>query len=108
MYVLNIDLVLTSEKRKEILRILRLDAGLTCARKGCKKYTYYQSLEDENLIRIEEIWESRESFESYLLSKEFSNILEASEQATIKPVIIILDVKRALGIEFIERIRSKV
>ncbi len=90
----------------EVIRILKLSRGPTRVQPGCLSFNYYQDLEDGNTILVEQVWNSPESFERYLGSDEFSNILVAFEQSAREPVIQIHDVSKTSGMEFIRKVRA--
>ena len=60
-----------AEKRKELSETIALLIGSLRREKGCRRYDFCRSMEDENELCILEEWDTLESFKRYLKSERF-------------------------------------
>jgi len=60
-----------AEKRRELSQTIVSLIGSLRTEKGCRRCDFYRSLEDENELSILEEWDTRESFDSHLMSERF-------------------------------------
>ena len=60
-----------AEKRKEFSQTIASLIGAIRIEKGCRRCTFYRSMEDENELCILEEWDTRESLNSHLKSERF-------------------------------------
>jgi quinol monooxygenase YgiN len=60
-----------SEKRKELSQTIALLIGSIRTEKGCKRFDFCQSIEDENELCLLEEWDTEENLKSHLKSGRF-------------------------------------
>jgi quinol monooxygenase YgiN len=60
-----------SEKRIELLQTIASLIGSIRTEKGCKRYDFCQSIEDENELCLLEEWDTQENLKSHLKSGRF-------------------------------------
>jgi quinol monooxygenase YgiN len=60
-----------AEKRKELCQTIVSLVSSLRTEKGCLRCDFYQSMEDENELRILEEWDTRENLDSHLNSERF-------------------------------------
>ena len=60
-----------SEKRMELSQTIVSLIGPIRAEKGCKRYDFCQSMEDENELCLLEEWDTEKNLMSYLKSERF-------------------------------------
>ena len=60
-----------SEKRMELSQTIASLIGPIRTEKGCKRYDFCQSMEDENRLFLLEEWDTQENLKSYLKSGRF-------------------------------------
>ena len=106
MMLATIRMSLPQQKREDALRILRSLAEQSRLQHGCISSRIYGDLEEENVIMIEEMWQSREDLERHLRSEEYRNLLLVVELALEFPDIKFNSISNSTGIETIEKIRS--
>ncbi len=72
---------LSSERRAEVLEILRSIQGQVLALPGCKAYHIYEDKGQEPAVILVERWESKAAFESHIGSESYRLVLGAIELA---------------------------
>jgi quinol monooxygenase YgiN len=95
----------SSEKRDDVIRTLRLAMGPTQARLSCISCRLYQDVDDENLISFVQEWDSREALETHIRSNDYRNVLAVMELASEPPEIKFVESLKTNGMELIEEIR---
>ena len=60
-----------AEKRKELSQTIALLTGSIRTEKGCRRYDFCRSMEDENELCILEEWDTLENLKRYLKSERF-------------------------------------
>ena len=60
-----------AEKRKELSQTIALLIGSLTKEKGCRRYDFCRSMEDENELCILEEWDTLENLKRYLKSERF-------------------------------------
>ncbi|MGD0279342.1 MAG: antibiotic biosynthesis monooxygenase family protein [Smithella sp.] len=60
-----------SEKRMELSQTIASLSGSIRQEKGCKRYDFFHSIEDENKRFILEEWDTRENLMAHLKSEHF-------------------------------------
>lgn len=96
----------SSEKRDDAIRTLRLIMGPTQAQLSCISCRLYQDVEDENLVSLVQEWESREALETHIRSNDYRNVLTVMELASEPPEIKFVESLKTNGMELIEEIRG--
>jgi len=104
--IASIRIVVTPEKRHDVLRTLRPILGPTKVRGGCKECRFYEDIEDLNTLLLVQGWESQTALESYIRSEEYRKVLAAMDLAVEKPEVTFHTVTRTAGMEFIKTVRK--
>ena len=63
------------EKRKEVFQTLLSMIEVLRQEKGCLSCQVFQDIEDENVFRVVQKWETREDLEHHMRSDQFSVLL---------------------------------
>ena len=71
MILVIIRMKVLAEKRKELSQTIKSLIGALRTKKGCRRYDFYRSMEDENELCILEEWDTRENLNSHLKSERF-------------------------------------
>jgi quinol monooxygenase YgiN len=71
MILVVIRMKVLSEKRKELSQTIALLIGSIRTEKGCKRFDFCQSIEDENELCLLEEWDTEENLKSHLKSGRF-------------------------------------
>ena len=71
MVLVIIRMKVLSEKRLELSQTIALLIVSIRTEKGCKRYDFCQSMEDENRLFLLEEWDTQENLKSYLKSGRF-------------------------------------
>ena len=66
------------EKRKEVFQTLLSMIDVLRQEKGCLSCQVFQDIEDENVFRVVQKWETRDVLEHHMRSDLFSVLLETS------------------------------
>lgn len=107
MVIMTLNLILSPENKAEAITIIKSIAGPTSAVKGCAGFHLYREVgNDESLMLCEE-WESMETIEHHIQSREFHKILAVMELAKSAPQISFNNVRAREGFELVERLRSE-
>lgn len=94
------------QKVKEAVDILRSMAERTRIQPGCISCRIYHDAQEENVIMLDELWETQEEHERHLRSAEYRNVLLVVEMAYEKPEIEFSAISQSTGVETIEKARS--
>jgi len=70
MILVNIKMKVLPEKRMELTQTIASLSGSIKLRKGCRRYDFCRSMEDENELYLLEEWDSREHLAAYLESDQ--------------------------------------
>ena len=71
MILVTIRMQVLSEKRAELLQTIALLIGSIRAEKGCNRFDFCQSMEDENELCLLGEWDTQENLTSHLKSERF-------------------------------------
>ena len=96
-----------SNRRAEVLEILRSVQGPVLAQPGCAECRIYEEQGPEAAVVLLERWESPAALETHLRSETYRRILGAIELSGDRPDIRFEHVSASEGIELIERSRLK-
>jgi len=106
MILASIRMMVSPQKRGELLRILRSTAERNRILTGCLNSRLYEDLQEDNVILLEEMWSSEEEMEEHLRSDEYRKVLMALEMALQRPEVRFMRVSSSNGIETIEKARA--
>jgi len=101
-----IRMAISSKKRNEALKILKMTAEYCRIRPGCLGCHIYEDAQDDKIILFLEMWRSQEELEQHLRSDEYHNILMVMEMAERKPEVRFDTISGSTGIETIEKARN--
>ena len=107
MVILTISVNAQSSKRNELLSACRLITDQTRQEKGCVDCRFYQDIDNENLINIEETWERRSYMAEHFRSDIFSALLGAVKLLGETHEIRINDGSQTEGLEAVQTAKSK-
>ena len=102
-----IKLSLVPEKRADALGLLSALAERIRVKRGCIACSVCQDVQEEEMIRYEELWESREAMERHLRSDDYRKILLVMEMTSHAPDISFNTIKETAGMETIRRVRRE-
>ena len=71
MIMVIIRMKVLSEKRKELSQTIASLIGSIRTEKGCRRCSFFQSMEDENELCLLEEWDTRKNLNSHLKSRRF-------------------------------------
>jgi quinol monooxygenase YgiN len=71
MILVNLKMKVLSEKRMELSQTIASLSGSIRMEKGCKRYDFYQSIEDENELFLLGEWNTRENLVAHLKSDHY-------------------------------------
>jgi quinol monooxygenase YgiN len=106
MIIASIRMMVSPQKRGEMLRILRSTAEGDRVLPGCLNCRIYEDLQEDNVIMFEEMWKSEEELDEHLRSAEYRKVLLALEMALQHPEVCFTRVLSTSGIETIEKART--
>ncbi|MBW2368133.1 MAG: antibiotic biosynthesis monooxygenase [Deltaproteobacteria bacterium] len=101
MIVSMIKIVVTPDKKDEILEILFSLKGPTEVKHGCINCRIYQDLQDNNII-YKETWKDKESLDKHIRSDLYRDILAVIDMSSEQPGINFFTVSSVAGIELIQ------
>ena len=96
----------TSERRNEVLKILRLLIGPISVLPDCVGCRLYQDAEDKNILTFQQEWTSSEALERHIRSDHYLKILAVMELATEPPEVEFVTASHTAGMEYIEKLRG--
>jgi quinol monooxygenase YgiN len=102
----SIRMMVSPQKRSEVLRILRSTAEGGRVLSGCLNCRIYEDVQEDNVIMFEELWKSEEELEQHLRSDEYRKLLLIMEMALQQPEVRFDRVSSSSGIETIEKART--
>ncbi len=105
MILASLRIVVTPERRNEVLKTLRPLLGPARVRSGCLDCRLYEDIEDLNTLLLVQSWASQTALESYICSEEYRKILAAMDLAAEKPEVAFHTITRTMGMEFIKTVR---
>lgn len=95
------------QKIDEALQVLSSIIERIRAEAGCISCAVYQDTESEHVIVLEEKWRSDEDLQRHLRSEDYRKVLLVMEMACKPPEISFDTINETIGVEFIEKARSK-
>jgi len=96
------------QKSAEALRIFKSFTEQCMDKPGCISCRIYEDLQEKNVIMLKEVWRSEEDLDLHLRSDEYRNLLLVLEMALEQPEIRFDTISSSMGIEAIEKARSRV
>lgn len=94
-------IVASSEKREEVLDVLRCLKGPTEVAKGCRGCRVLQDAEDQGVLTYLVQWDTREDAEEHFRSERFRRLLPYIEMSVEPPEVEISDLAPVGGMEFL-------
>jgi quinol monooxygenase YgiN len=93
------------QKRDEALKILRSIAEKCSFDPGCISSRIYEDLQENNVLMLEEVWNTQQDLEVHMRSDEYLNLLLVLEISIKQPEIRFDIISSSTGIETIEKAR---
>ena len=93
-------------KRNEALGILNVVAERAGVEPGCFFNRVYQDVKDENILMVEELWNSEEELNRHLCSDDYRNVLCLMELSIEPPEFNFRSIAKTIGLEAIEKARN--
>ena len=107
MIAATLKIELTSHERGEVLELVKSLREPTRAEPGCVDCYVYQDLHDENLIILEEVWESRADLDRHIRSHRYRYILALMETASKPPEVRFHTISHTAGMEVVKAARQR-
>jgi quinol monooxygenase YgiN len=95
-------MVTHTSKLKEILQSVRPLLAPTRVLSGCVSISFYQNIENPNVLSLVEEWQSQADLDYHLCSDEFKRLLSVMEMSSRKPEIRFMTISRTAGLEAVE------
>ena len=102
----NLNILVSNEKREDVLNIFRSVLEPTKVEPGCVNCFLCRDLLDERRLRFTTEWRIREDLDSYLRSTLYRSVLIAVDLAAEAPEINIHTISETHGFEYIAAVRS--
>lgn len=102
----NLNILVSNEKRADVLNIFRSVLGPTKVEPGCVSCFLCQDLMDEYRLRFTTEWRIHEDLDSYLRSTLYRSVLIAIDLAAEAPEINIHIISETHGLEYIAAVRE--
>jgi quinol monooxygenase YgiN len=106
MIIEQVSIVAPPQKREELCRALLSLLGPTDVETGCLSCQLYQSCSDEDTLRLETRWNTRDDLVRHLQSDACKKLLWYMELGARAPIIEFLTVSELKGLELIEAARD--
>lgn len=106
MIQINLNILVSNEKREDVLSIFRSVLEPTKVEPGCMSCFLCQDLLDEHRLRFTTEWRIREALDSYLRSVLYRSVLVAVDLAAEAPEINIHTISETHGLEYIAAVRE--
>ncbi len=107
MIAATLKIELPSHERGEVLEMVKALREPTRAEPGCVDCHVYQDLHDENLIVLEEVWESRRDLDRHIRSHRYRHVLALMETASKRPEIRFRTISHTAGMEIVRAARQR-
>jgi quinol monooxygenase YgiN len=106
MILANIRFLPKHDNRDNIVRTIRGLLEPTRVEPGCLGFSCHQDIESNDVMILEERWETRTDLERHVRSEGFRTILSVLDECTEEPVVEFHDVTNTGGMERIGEIRG--
>jgi quinol monooxygenase YgiN len=106
MVILIIKLKALPEKCLELKQTLQALTEPTRKEKGCLSHGVFQDIENDNGLRLIEVWETRQDLDERLRSDKFTVLIGTRSLLSRAPEITISDVSHSSGWEAVEAVRG--
>jgi len=108
MILATVRMTIASQKRDEVLKILRSMAEQCRYDPGCLSCHIYGDLQEKDVFVLEQAWRAEEDLDLHLRSGEYLNLLLVLEMSIKQPEIRFDTIASSMGIEAIEKARNQV
>lgn len=105
MILSTIRMLISSKKRAEAIKILKMTADYCKIRPECLSCHIYEDVQEANILMFDELWRSKEDLEQYLRSDEYRNVLMVMEMCEKAPEVRFITISDSSGIETVEKAR---
>ncbi len=107
MIVVRMTMNVLPEKQKELVQTILSMIGPMEKEAGCLSFALFCNIEDKNLLKLLEEWQTRKDLDRHLRSEMFSVLLGAKSLLCDPPQIQIHTVSHSQGMETVNAVRSK-
>ena len=107
MIVVRMTMNVLPEKQKELVQTILSMIGPMEKEAGCLSFALFCNIEDKNLLKLLEEWQTRKDLDRHLRSEMFSVLLGAKSLLCDPPQIQIHTVSHSQGMETVIAVRSK-
>jgi len=108
MILATVRMTIPSQKRDEVLKILRSMTEQCRYDPGCLSCHIYGDLQEKDVFVLEQAWRAEEDLDLHLRSGEYLNLLLVLEMSIKQPEIRFDTIASSMGIEAIEKARNPV
>lgn len=106
MITATLKIELPDHRRSEVLELLRSLRNPTRAEPGCVDCNVYQDMHNENVVVLEEVWESRMDLDRHIRSHRYRYVLALMEAASKPPEIRFQTISHTAGMEVVRAARQ--
>lgn len=104
MFVVHLCLTVAFENRAKVVEAVQSITGPTLVQLGCRKFCLYSDVNNDDVLILLEMWDSREALYKHIRSDDFRIILSLMDSAVEPPDFAIHDVSNTNGMEFVEQL----
>jgi quinol monooxygenase YgiN len=105
MILTTLSVVVLPARRQEIVEVFSSLMGPVRAEPGCRLCELYQQVDDGNVLRYVEEWETPEQLERHMRSARYERLLAIMEASAVRPVLRYDYVTGTRGLDYLEAVR---
>ena len=105
MILTTLSVVVPPARRQEIVEVFSSLLGPVRAEPGCRSSELYQQVDDGNVLRYVEEWETPEQLERHMRSARYERLLAIMEAAAERPVLRYDHIASTRGLDYLEEVR---
>lgn len=106
MILATVRMTIPSQRRGEVLQVLKSMTGETGIHPGCLSSRLYHDEKEEGVFMVEEVWSSQDELDRHLRSVDYQRMLLVMEMACEPPEIKFQTITNQAGIEVVEKARG--
>ena len=107
MYIVTLRIKVPSHKHASFVDACHKYIGPTQVQLGCISCSFYQDVNDSDIVLLLEEWENRKSLDKHLKSKQYRIVLSLMDLADQPPDFRINTISRTEGLEAVKAARQK-
>lgn len=101
----NVQMVVPTEKRDEVVRVFRVRLGRIRTERGCVSCQLYQQSDNLNVLRFVEVWDDERNLQRHVRSEFFGEVLTLVELSAEVPEISFQWIAATEGLEYLAALR---